>query len=136
MTLAFCICLAKTLTLKWRKFLGLIPAFVKVTGKKLIRAAFWPTPILNRLKTLTNAPKEYLPYPTYIYIFLVPQYCLPNKRFQVSKLESGPGYLRILKMHHSNLVSGKPLKTLFRFLLISPYPVTSLVQSQGYSPKN
>ena len=40
---------AKRLKLKVRKFWGLIPMFVEVTGEKLVGGAFLP-PILNRVK--------------------------------------------------------------------------------------
>ena len=51
--LKFYISLSKGLILKVRKFWGLIPTFVEVTGEKLVGVAFWPTPlppILNRVK--------------------------------------------------------------------------------------
>ena len=38
----------KGLKLKVRKFLGLIPTFVEVTGEKLVGGAFW-LPILNKV---------------------------------------------------------------------------------------
>ena len=46
---------AKGLKLKARKFWGLIPTFVEVTGEKLVGrgGAFWP-PILNRVKSYIN----------------------------------------------------------------------------------
>ena len=40
----------KGLKLKFRKFWGLIPAFVEVTGEKLVGRDFLPPPILNRVK--------------------------------------------------------------------------------------
>ena len=39
----------KRLEIKVRKFWGLIPTFVKVTGEKLLGGLFWPLPILNRV---------------------------------------------------------------------------------------
>ena len=41
---------AKELKLKVRKFWGLIPTFVEVTGEKLVGGRFLLTPILNRVK--------------------------------------------------------------------------------------
>ena len=41
---------AKGLKLKARKLWGLIPAFVEVTGEKLVGSFFGP-PILNRVKS-------------------------------------------------------------------------------------
>ena len=40
----------KGLKLKVRKFYGLIPTFVEVTGEKLVGGPFWPPSILNRVK--------------------------------------------------------------------------------------
>ena len=40
----------KGLKLKLRKFSGLIPTFVEVTGEKLVGGLFAPPPILNRVK--------------------------------------------------------------------------------------
>ena len=42
---------ANGLKLKVRKFRGLIPTFVEVTGEKLAREAFLPLLILNRVNT-------------------------------------------------------------------------------------
>ena len=45
--------MAKGLKLKIRKFYKLGPAFVEVTGEKLVGGAFCPpSPILNRVKLL------------------------------------------------------------------------------------
>ena len=54
--LKFYASVAKGLKLKVRKFWGLIPAFVEVTGEKLVGGAFMPPPpiILNRVKTIPN----------------------------------------------------------------------------------
>ena len=41
---------AKELKLKVRKFCGLIPMFVEVTGEKLVGGSFSPPPILDRVK--------------------------------------------------------------------------------------
>ena len=52
MALKFYISVAKGLKLKLGKFYGLIPTFVEVTGGKLVRAPFWPSPppsSLNRV---------------------------------------------------------------------------------------
>ena len=46
--------MGKGLKLKVRKFLGLIPTFVEVTGEKLV-GAFLPPPILNRVKEETES---------------------------------------------------------------------------------
>ena len=46
---------AKGLQLKVRKFLGLIPTFVEVTGEKLVGGPFYPL-ILNRVKILIWSP--------------------------------------------------------------------------------
>ena len=44
--------MTKGVKLKFRKFLGLIPTFVEVTGEKLVRGSFCPpAPILNRVKS-------------------------------------------------------------------------------------
>ena len=53
--LKFYTSLSKGLKLKVRKFFGLIPTFVEVTGEKLVGGPFChppspPTPILNRVK--------------------------------------------------------------------------------------
>ena len=48
--LKFYTSVAKRLTLKVRKFWGLIPTLVKVTREKLVRGVFLPPPILNRVK--------------------------------------------------------------------------------------
>ena len=45
----FYISLSKGLKLKVRKFWGLIPTFVEVTGEKLAGGPFCPPPILNRV---------------------------------------------------------------------------------------
>ena len=55
--LQFYTSVAKRLKLKVRKFWGLVPTFVEVTGEELIRGAFLPPPplplpILNRVKKL------------------------------------------------------------------------------------
>ena len=49
--LKFYTSVAKGLQLKVRKFLGLIPTFVEVTGEKLVGGPFYPL-ILNRVKVL------------------------------------------------------------------------------------
>ena len=52
--LKFYTSLSKGLKLKVRKFWGLIPTFVEVTGEKLVGGgAFW-TPILNRVKAMQS----------------------------------------------------------------------------------
>ena len=52
--LKFCASLSKGLKLKVRKFLGLIPTFVEVTGEKLVGGPFCPPPLfwigLSKLK--------------------------------------------------------------------------------------
>ena len=49
---------AKGLKLKVRKFWGIIPTFVEVTGEKLVgegRGAFWPSPShSDRVKEITD----------------------------------------------------------------------------------
>ena len=45
---------AKGLKLKVRMFWGLISTFVEVTGEKLVGGPFCPSPILNRVKFLTE----------------------------------------------------------------------------------
>ena len=42
----------KELELKVRKFWGLIPTFVEVTGEKLVGGHFTLPPILNRVKNM------------------------------------------------------------------------------------
>ena len=51
MNLKFYTCMAKGLKLKARKFWGLIPTFLEVTGEKLVGGSFCPppAPILNRV---------------------------------------------------------------------------------------
>ena len=53
MNLKFYNSATKGLTLKVRKFLGVVPSFVEVTGEKLVGRAFLPScplpPILNRV---------------------------------------------------------------------------------------
>ena len=52
MTLKFYANVAKGLKLKARKFWGLVPMFVEVTGEKLVGEVFLlPVPILDRVKT-------------------------------------------------------------------------------------
>ena len=53
MALKFYTSVTKRLKLKVRKFLGLIPTFVKVSGEKLVKGAFClpHPPILNRVNT-------------------------------------------------------------------------------------
>ena len=54
--LKFYTSVAKGLKLKARKFWGLIPMFVEITGEKLVGGPFsppTPTPILNRVKQIT-----------------------------------------------------------------------------------
>ena len=46
--------MAKGLKLKIRKFWGLIPMFVEVTGEKLVGGDLFDHPILNRVKLLTR----------------------------------------------------------------------------------
>ena len=48
LTLKFYTSVAKELKLKFRKFWGLIPTFVEVTGEKLVKGTFLPL-ILNRV---------------------------------------------------------------------------------------
>ena len=50
MNLKFYISVVKGSKLKVRKFYGLIPTFVEVTGEKVVRGPFWPPSILNRDK--------------------------------------------------------------------------------------
>ena len=50
--LKFCINVTKWLKLKARKFGGLIPTFVEVTGEKLVRGAFCSQPSWIGLKTI------------------------------------------------------------------------------------
>ena len=54
--LKFYTSLSKGLKLKVRKFWGLIPTFVEVTGEKLVGEAFLPPPILNRVNSVQNTP--------------------------------------------------------------------------------
>ena len=49
MALKFYISVAKGLQLKVRKFQGLFPTFVEVTGEKLVVGFFAPSPILNKV---------------------------------------------------------------------------------------
>ena len=60
---------AKGLKLKVRKFWGLIPTFVEVTGEKLVwrggRGPFWPPPILNRVKKRVTRDVFYHPLTIY-----------------------------------------------------------------------
>ena len=50
-TLKFYTSVAKQFKLKVRKFLGLIPTFVEVTGEKMVGGGlFAPPPLLNRVK--------------------------------------------------------------------------------------
>ena len=44
----------KELKLKVRKFLGLIPTFIEITGEKLVGGDISP-PILNRVKSLDDS---------------------------------------------------------------------------------
>ena len=46
---------AKALKLKVRKFWGIIPTYVEITGKKLVGGLFAPSPFVYRAK---NNPKE------------------------------------------------------------------------------
>ena len=55
--LKFYAIVAKELKLKVRKFLGLIPTFVEVTGEKLVWGTFSP-PILNRVNTYKHHHTE------------------------------------------------------------------------------
>ena len=48
----------KGLKLKVRKFLGLIPTFIEITGEKLVGGTFLPPhplPILNSVKSLDDS---------------------------------------------------------------------------------
>ena len=66
--LKFYTSVAKGLKLKVRKFWGLNPTFVEVTGEKLIGGwAFLPSPILNRVKGNK-----------FVLIPLTPQRCISN----------------------------------------------------------
>ena len=68
MTLKFHTSVAKVLKLKLKKFCGLSPTFVEVTGKKLVGGPLWPPlpsppPILNRVNVClmdTTLNKTYL----------------------------------------------------------------------------
>ena len=51
-SLKFYTSMAKRLKLKVRKFWGLIPTFVEVTGEKLVGGHFTLPPILNRVKNM------------------------------------------------------------------------------------
>ena len=53
--LKFCNSEAKALKLKVRKFWGIIPTYVEITGEKLVGSLFAPSPIVYRAK---NNPKE------------------------------------------------------------------------------
>ena len=57
--------------LKVRKFWGLIPTFVEVTGEKLVGETFWP-PILNRVK---GATKLYYTLFTLYKNYMLPKIC-------------------------------------------------------------
>ena len=48
--LIFYISVAKGLKVKVRKFWGIIPTFVEITGEKLVGGPFCPRSILNRVK--------------------------------------------------------------------------------------
>ena len=56
MNLKFYTSMEKELKLKVKKFWGLIPTFVEVTGEKLVEEGrggrFWPPTILNRVKVI------------------------------------------------------------------------------------
>ena len=61
MVLKFYTSVAKGLKLKVRKFCGLIPTFVEVTGKNLLVGRGWlfaPALILNRVKKLEKIINE------------------------------------------------------------------------------
>ena len=59
MNLKFYTIVAKELKLKVRKFWTLIPAFVEVTGEKLVGGGFWhPSPILNKVKSICGKVKS------------------------------------------------------------------------------
>ena len=61
--------LSKGLKLQVRKFRGLTPTFIEVTGEKLVGGPFCPPPILNMIKnhpfffakTLSNLPTVQVP---------------------------------------------------------------------------
>ena len=59
MVLKFYTSEAKGLKLKVRKFLGLIPTFVEVTGEKLVEGGGAP-PMLNRVKSCWRVFRKYL----------------------------------------------------------------------------
>ena len=54
--LKFYTSVAKELKLKVRRFWGLIPTFVKVTGEKLAEEAFLAPPISDRVNIFTLLP--------------------------------------------------------------------------------
>ena len=58
--LKFYISPAKVLKLKLRKFWGLIPTYVEVTGEKLVGRPFWLPLILNRVKHIIIWPFDLL----------------------------------------------------------------------------
>ena len=54
MNLKFYTSVAKKLKLTVRKFWGLAPTFLEVTGEKLVGGSFCPPPIPNRVKSRIN----------------------------------------------------------------------------------
>ena len=58
MSLKFYISVARRLKLKFKKFWGLVPTFLEVTGEKLVGGLFAPPPILNSVKKLKSGIKN------------------------------------------------------------------------------
>ena len=63
--------LSKGSKLKVRKFLGLIPTFVEVTGEKLVREDLFAPPILNRVneETIEKAIENTTAVKSFVYFF-------------------------------------------------------------------
>ena len=57
-SLKFYSSVAKKLILKFRKFWGLVPTFLEVTGEKLVGGLFAPPPILNSVNKLKSGIKN------------------------------------------------------------------------------
>ena len=58
MSLKFYISVARRLKLKFKKFWGLVPTFLEVTGEKLVGGLFAPPPILNSVNKLKSGIKN------------------------------------------------------------------------------
>ena len=82
--LKFYTSLSKGLKLKFRKFLGLILTFVEVIEEKLVRGAFCPFPILNRVKIrpFTWLPKDYIHVLTLLAMQWLAEFCICIFKYQ------------------------------------------------------